>query len=125
MSLVDVGAEADFAEGVFRILSVEKREVGVLRWRGNWFAVRNICPHIGGPLCAGPIQSHITEGTAWSGDLVVDPTRPVLMCPWHRWEFDLRTGEGVTGGEHVRTYPVTIADGRVLIEASRSRAPAA
>ena len=46
------------------------------------------------------------------------------MCPWHRWEFDLRTGEGITGQERVRVYPVEVAGGRVKVASPRSR-PAA
>ena len=44
----------------------------------------------------------------------------VLRCPWHGWEFDLETGEklfDVTERARVRTYPVSVEDGRVVINA--------
>lgn len=42
--------------------------------QGELHALDNVCPHRQGPLGQGWI-----EGTA-------------VMCPWHAWAFDLRTG---------------------------------
>ena len=56
------------------------------------------CPHQGYPLS--------------QGELVDD----VLTCAWHNWKFDGCTGECTFGGEAVRSYPVRIADGRVLVD---------
>jgi nitrite reductase (NADH) small subunit len=121
MNEIDIGSVDEFPEGMIRVLSVEDREIGVLRWRGHWFALRNICPHLGGPVCAGPVQPYLTEEFAWSDDLIVESDRPVLTCPWHHWQYDLRTGESVTGGERVRTYLVRVSEGRVMIEMQRRR----
>ena len=42
---------------------------------------------------------------------------PVLACPWHGWEFDVRTGRGIRDRTYrARTYRVEIADGRVLVD---------
>jgi len=120
VTAVDVGSVEDFPEGVVRVLSVGGRDIGVLRWRGRWFALRNICPHLGGPVCTGPVQAFLTEAEAWSKDLTVEADRPVLTCPWHHWQFDLRTGENVTGGERIRTYPIEVRDGRVTVRLERS-----
>jgi len=124
MILIDVGAVEDFPEGIIRIVSIDNREIGVLRWRGRWFALRNICPHLGGPVCAGPVQAFYTEDLAWSDDLLVDAERPVLTCPWHHWQYDLGTGESMTGRERIRTYPVSVSEGRIMIQIQRTRAAA-
>ncbi len=123
MTLVYAGAIEDFPEGVLRIIFLDDREIGVLRWRGRWFALRNICPHLGGPVCAGAVRPLLTEGSGWSADLTVDPDRPVLTCPWHFWEFDLPTGDSITGRERIKTYPVRIDDGRVMIQMQNRERP--
>jgi nitrite reductase (NADH) small subunit len=120
----DVGAEDEFSEAVIRVVQIENRDVGVVRWQGRWFALRNVCPHLGAPLCAGPLQSFLTAGDPSGEEITVDPGRPVLMCPWHRWEFDLSTGRSLSGRELVKTYPVHVEAGRVLVELGGSRRPA-
>jgi len=119
VSNIDAGSVDDYPEGVLRIISVDEREIGILRLDGRWFALRNICPHLGGPVCAGTVRPCLREESAWSGDLIVEHDRPVLTCPWHFWEFDLRTGQSVTGRERIKTYPVRVEAGRVTIEMGR------
>jgi nitrite reductase (NADH) small subunit len=121
MSLVYIGDVQDFNNGVIRVVSVKQREVGVLLWEGTWYAMRNICPHLGGPICAGLVNGFLTaEGTPWEGgDLIADHSRPVVTCPWHRWEYDLRTGDGLGGTGRIRMHTVHIENGGVFIELDR------
>jgi len=118
MRLVDVGHVSEFQEGTIRVVVVDARDIGVLRWRNAWFAVRNVCPHLGAALCEGRVQSFLTVDPASDGGLTVDDERPMLMCPWHRWEFDLRTGRSVSGLERVKTHAVSVRDSRVLVDVS-------
>ena len=53
----------------------------------RWFAISPKCPHQGAPLVGG----HFNQ----SGELV---------CPWHRFTFDLATGQSNSGGYFVETY---------------------
>lgn len=117
---VDVGAAADFAHGVPRIVQVGEREVGVVRWGERWFALRNHCPDQGGPLCAGAVRSALVAGPAGEHvDLALDEGRPVIACPWHHYEFDLQTGRELRGGRRAITYRVTVEAGRVYVELGR------
>jgi len=121
-ALVDVGAESDFEEGRSRLVVVDGREIGIVRWRGRIFAIRNHCPDQGGPLCAGPVRSLLEAGPA--GDhvtLSLDEGRPVIACPWHHYEFDLHTGHELRGARRAITYLVEREDGRVYV---RTSAPA-
>ncbi len=65
-------------------------------------ALDNRCPHAGGPLAEG-----IVHGQS-------------VTCPLHNWVFDLNTGQaqGADDGA-VATYPCRVADGRILLDASR------
>ncbi len=41
----------------------------------------------------------------------------VLRCPWHGWEFDIRTGRSLFDPERMRvtTYPTLVEDGQLFI----------
>jgi len=117
---VDVGAAAEFEHGVPRIVTIAGREVGVVRWRDRWFALRNHCPDQGGPLCAGAVRSLLVGGVAGEHvALALDEDRPVIACPWHHFEFDLQTGHELRGGRRAVTYRVTLERGRVYVEPGR------
>ena len=38
----------------------------------------------------------------------------IIRCPWHGWEFDVRTGQSFCDPSKisVRSYPVEVADGQ-------------
>jgi nitrite reductase (NADH) small subunit len=121
MPLVDVGSVDEFAEGGIRVVKANGREVGVVRWGGEFFALRNVCPHQGAPVCAGTVHAGL-EATSRLGDLVVRPSAPVLACAWHGWEFDLRAGRSITNPAYsVRTYDVKVDRGRVLVRMGGGR----
>ena len=112
----DVGAVEEFDDALIRVVTVNAREVGVLRWRDDWYAFRNICPHLGARICAGALHACVEHEGGWDGNVSVRDDRPVLMCPWHRWEFDVQSGQSLLGDERLKTYSVAVADGRVLVE---------
>jgi nitrite reductase/ring-hydroxylating ferredoxin subunit len=112
---VDVGAVADFEDRRFRIVQAGGREVGVLRWKDRFYAVHNRCPHQKGPLCLGVVSGRL--GSLRPGSMDVDEENPVIACPWHGWEFDLRRGRALwEEGYAVKTVAVQVVDGRVLLE---------
>ena len=62
-------------------------------------AMDNVCLHRGGPLGQGVI-----EGSN-------------LICPWHGWSFDPKTGEAThNANAKVIVYAIKIENGDVLIE---------
>lgn len=112
---IDVGAVGDFGDRAVRIVEAGGREIGIVRWGRNVYAVANICPHQRGPVCRGTLGARLT-GPA-PGTMEVDDTAPVLGCPWHGWEFDLRTGRALWDDRYgVRTFPARVEGGRVLVE---------
>ena len=69
---------------------------------GGIYALDGICPHSGGPLGQGALH-----GTT-------------LVCPWHAWEFDCRTGVKDSGANEVddlvAKFPVKIEGDDILID---------
>jgi nitrite reductase (NADH) small subunit len=112
----DVGAQDDFPERRMRIVKVADRlEVGVVRVGDRAYAVRNVCPHMSGPLCSGPVRPVI--GGQRVGELQSAPNDLVIACAWHGWEYHLDTGRFVAGTkDRARVYPAGIRSGRVEIE---------
>jgi nitrite reductase/ring-hydroxylating ferredoxin subunit len=111
----DIGAEAEFANGTIRTVGVNGREIGIAHWNGTIYAVNNLCTHQSGPVCSGILSGRLTATSPGGMDL--DNTAPILACPWHGWEFDLRTGRALHDAQHrLRLFPVRVENGRVLVD---------
>lgn len=70
----------------------------------------------------GAIVAHAATCPHWLGPLDEAPINDsCIMCPWHGYAFDVRTGESADGrGLKLATPPrVVIADGVVSLEAAR------
>lgn len=98
-----IAKAADIPPGERKVLVVAGREMGIFNIDGTFYALRNICPHRGAPLCHGRLRPLMTS----SGVYQVDSERDgeILKCPWHQWEFDIKTGQALFDDRlRVRTY---------------------
>lgn len=86
------------ADGCGLRVELEDRTLALFREGDEVFALNAVCPHRGGPLDEGDLE----DG--------------VVVCPWHGWDFDVRTGESPTFGERVECYPVEVRDGIVYLK---------
>ena len=97
---VKIGAASEMpAEGMAKEFEALGRPLCVARIHGQLAALHNECPHHGAPL---------SEGTIEGGRVV---------CPWHGWSFDPRTGAELSnplGGTTV--YPLRVEGDDVLCE---------
>jgi nitrite reductase/ring-hydroxylating ferredoxin subunit len=106
----------DLKSGEMKIAPVGKFGVGVYNIEGALYALTNYCPHEGAPLCLGRVQ-----GTNEAGSSAVERVRQVragevLRCPWHGWEFDLKTGKSLADAKRgIRTYAAFLKEGNVVI----------
>jgi nitrite reductase (NADH) small subunit len=117
---VDVGGEEDFPDRTMRQVRAGGVEIAVCRWGAEIFAVRSRCPHQAAPLSEGFLQVALSSRLTPDGvEVDADATEPVVLCPWHRWEFSLRTGASACPGYRVRAYVVHVDDGRVLVHMGR------
>jgi nitrite reductase/ring-hydroxylating ferredoxin subunit len=114
---VNVGPLSGFPERSVTVVDAGGREVGIVRWDGDVYALSNVCTHQRGPLCRGALSSRLTA--AAPGTMELDDDIPVIACPWHGWEFDVRTGKAVWDARYaVRTYPAAVEDDCVVVETS-------
>ena len=109
--------------GTRKIVEVAGRQVGVFNVGGEYFALRNRCPHQGGPLCEGK-----TWGLARArvpGEIEYSRAGEILTCAWHGWEFDIRTGQSWCEPERlrVRRYAVSVEPGEALATADDAPLP--
>jgi nitrite reductase/ring-hydroxylating ferredoxin subunit len=114
MSL-DVGPAAEFPDGQVSVVTVGRAEIGIIRWCGKIYAIGAVCAHQGGPLCRGVLAPRLDARRP--GELIVADAAPVIACPWHGWEYDVGTGEAIWDRSvRVRTFPVEVIAGRVMVE---------
>lgn len=109
-----VAKVADCGPGQRLLVHVAGRPIAVFNVEGEYFAVLNRCPHQGASLYHG-IQTNTITSTE-PGRFDCNAPGSVLRCPWHGWEFSLRTGESVFDptGTKVRAYKTSIASGSTL-----------
>jgi 3-phenylpropionate/trans-cinnamate dioxygenase ferredoxin subunit len=123
--LVEVGNVDDFSHARPRIVQAGGRELGIIRWHDTFFAVRNVCPHMGARICLGTVTAR-TFADGPLSPVAADQDRPVVTCPWHGWTFEIGSGRSVADPFRfrVRSYAVIVVDGRVLVDVGRAAAPA-
>jgi nitrite reductase/ring-hydroxylating ferredoxin subunit len=116
-----VGPVDDFELRTFRLFTLAGRPVGVVRTEHGFFAVRNRCPHQGADICAGRVSGTMLPSDPQEYRYSEDTL--VVVCPWHRWEFELDSGHSVGQVTRKRlvTYPVEVVDGEVhvILKAAR------
>ncbi|MEO5953996.1 MAG: Rieske (2Fe-2S) protein [Chloroflexia bacterium] len=117
MPKLDVGAPEEFVEGKIRLVSAAGKEIGLVKWQGRFYAMHNVCPHQGGPAC-GSVLPYLRVGREGKvGSLSAKFDSPIILCGWHAWEFDARTGQALCDPKmRVKTYPVKVAKGRVVVD---------
>ena len=94
----EIARTGELVEGKGMRAQVPGVELAIFRVGDGFRAYRNLCPHAAAPICGGPVA-----GT-------------VLRCPWHGWEFDLRTGEHLSNpAVRLQSYPVEVVGDRLFV----------
>lgn len=125
MKQVVCGAD-ELAPGQLRAAQLGPIRVVVIRSAdGSLHALAAKCLHQGGPLEHGRIYEH-TVSTDDVGRYETEPGREILKCPWHGYEYDIRTGRTVFDPSRcLQTFPVREEDGNVTVELAAPGAAAA
>ncbi len=90
---------SELAPGQCREVLVGSKPVALFNVDGAYYALSNMCLHRGGPLGQGMLSG------------------PVVMCPWHAWTWDVRSGQLTANPElKLPCYEVKLEEGHVLVK---------
>lgn len=99
MPFVKVATLAQVPENSVLEVSVGEHLYAICNVDGTVTALSGVCLHEGGPLG----QGNIADGR--------------VICPWHGWEFDCRTGANPDNpAERVGTYQVKVEGADILLQ---------
>ncbi len=111
-----VARTSDVAPGTSLRVNAGGRDIALFNIAGAFFALGDRCPHESGSLCAGKIVGFAEADEPGKYRLVRDGE--FVRCPWHGWEFDIRTGKSWCDPEksRVRAYQTGVTSGSDLVE---------
>lgn len=97
-----VADRTEIPEGKMKQVTVGASRIMVANVGGKFFAIGNVCTHMGGPLAGGRLEEH------------------AVTCPWHGSQFDVRTGEVVRSpaSKPEPRYEVRVEGENILLKAS-------
>jgi nitrite reductase (NADH) small subunit len=94
----------DIPPGTIAAVQVDGEDVAVANVGGEFFVTQGHCLHLQGPLGEGRLEG------------------AVLSCPWHGWQYDVRTGENeFDRAIQLETYEVRVEDGEVKVALANER----
>ncbi|MGB0909938.1 MAG: Rieske (2Fe-2S) protein [Nitrospirales bacterium] len=89
--LVSIAKADDVSPGTGIVAEVDDKSLAVFNVDGKFFVIDNTCVHRGGPLGEGDLE------------------REVVTCPWHGWEYNVKTGACTNNPDAcVKSYEVTL-----------------
>jgi nitrite reductase (NADH) small subunit len=97
----NVAKTEDIPSNERRFYEINGVEIAVLNVDGTYYAIRNSCPHMEGPVGRGPIE--VSDGQV------------VISCPFHEWTFDIETGKALFESKRLLTYDVTVDDDEIVV----------
>jgi len=91
-----------------RVVKTDTMDIAVFRTAiDEVFAIRDACPHQGGPLSQGIVADH------------------TVTCPLHNWRIDLASGEALAPDSGcTNTFPAKVEDGIVYLSVELGEAAA-
>ncbi len=102
-----VGKVDEIPPGGRKIVRIAGRSIGVFNVGGEFYAIRNRCPHQGAALCEGKLWGVLRSDVP--GQFEYDGTKEIIACISHGWEFSLKTGQSWCDPQklRVRAYQVS------------------
>ena len=115
MSRHVVATASEIPEGGRKLVNVRGRPIAIFNLKGAYFGLLNRCPHQGGPMCEGLVTG--LRQAKQPGEYIYSRKGEILRCPWHGWEFDIRTGQSWCEPDRIATrhYDVAVTSGADLV----------
>jgi nitrite reductase (NADH) small subunit len=98
---VTVARVDEIPPGTVKAVRAGEDDIAVAHLKGEFYATQGQCLHLKGPLGDGRLEG------------------AVLTCPWHGWQYDVRTG--LNEFDHaiqLQTYEVRVEGDEVQVRAS-------
>ena len=90
---------SDIVPGQGKLVELGGKLIAIFLENGEYFAIDDVCPHMGAPLSEGAVEQGI------------------VTCPWHGWRFRLADGAWADSPRiKIGSYPVRVVDGEIQIE---------
>jgi nitrite reductase (NADH) small subunit len=88
----------DLPDGESRTVEVAGKLVAVFHYQGQYFAIDDVCPHMGASLSEGYVE------------------KGIVTCPWHAWRFRLADGAWADNPRiKIGCYAVRVENGAIQI----------
>jgi nitrite reductase/ring-hydroxylating ferredoxin subunit len=97
---VKVAKGEDIQPSSMKAVEVNGEKICLANVEGKYYAIGNICTHLGGPLAQGKLEGY------------------EVQCPWHGSRFDIRTGK-VARPPAMRsepTYEIKVENDSILVK---------
>ena len=107
MSFYEVAKTNDIPEGTMKAVLIQDKEIVVVNYDGNFYAINRRCTHMGGDLSKGKLEGKI------------------VTCPRHGSRFDVTTGVSISGPrigflklktKNEPSYQVKVDNGSIKID---------
>jgi 3-phenylpropionate/trans-cinnamate dioxygenase ferredoxin subunit len=107
---------SEIPPGTSKIVTAMGRQIGLFNVGGDFYALSNRCPHQGAELCKGWVVGLVQSDGP--GEYRVTRPGEFLRCPWHGWEFDIRTGQSWCDPKSMkaRNFKVQVEPGAELVK---------
>ncbi|MDF2722875.1 MAG: Rieske [2Fe-2S] protein [Paenibacillus sp.] len=110
-----VAKVSEVPPGTKKLVEAGGRSIGIFNIEGQFHALRNICPHQGAELCKGLIKPLVISNGP--GDFGFEREGEIIRCPWHQWEFDIKSGCMIVDPKtRTMSYEVTVEKFGVSVE---------
>jgi nitrite reductase (NADH) small subunit/3-phenylpropionate/trans-cinnamate dioxygenase ferredoxin subunit len=98
LSYVTVARVGSIPEGAGRAFAVGQRIIAVFHQDGRYFAIDDVCPHMGASLAEG----YLEDG--------------VVACPWHAWRFRVCDGTWCDNPKiKIDSFPVRVVGDEIQV----------
>jgi len=79
-------------------VKINGKGICLVGYEGNVYALSSTCPHAGADLSGGWCKNG------------------KLICPFHRYAYDIHTGKGDPGqNDYINTYPVEVREDGIYV----------
>ncbi len=111
-----VARASEVPPGERKRVEIGRRAIALFNLDGEFFAIGDTCPHEFGSLCKGKLVG-LAESDE-PGKYRFSRSGEFVKCPWHGWEFDIRTGQSYCdpAAVRVRSFDASVAKGEDIVK---------